>query len=499
MGRTRALAARGALAIGTIGVVFACYGPTSIEVRVSADFPCPARMSMYVGTGVPAAGDVPAAEQTASSCRTLAPTEADLGSLVLTPGGDRDASMRVTVVSTDGADPNDCLAARATGCIISRRLVSFRKHESFDLPIRLYARCRDVPCSADRTCVDGRCVSATPEDVEAACPDGSCEPKPIADSGHDVVHHDVQVDAPITVDAGPCPVGKLGLADKPLGKVAYRNGALFWPAQNGFTRFDIATGTATMRGSNPLVVNKVLVSTAGNIWIATDTALYRWDDDTSVLTPFRPGKLTDVVEQGGLLYGTAGTGSLLRMPEDGVAPVPPAYPIESGATKLAVNSSSLFAVRPVVGGGWYQYKLANGAAAASMPASTDPALSIEVGIRLAVWPTATQLHFEDLPSMSTASAGDGMQKPSSVVVVSPLGSISDRAYATWTGGGGVIVYSMVLNGQGGASLVHAPVLPKELGISAENITGLAIHDACAYVWDGDANGVGAIYRFPVTP
>ncbi|MFO0616125.1 MAG: hypothetical protein U0414_26255 [Polyangiaceae bacterium] len=107
----------------------------------------------------------------------------EVGTLVVIPSGDRDVPARIVVVGrVEPLDTNvstpvsveACIEWSFTaktfdqkdpafaGCIVSRRNLAFIEHTALDLPIQLDTNCAGVVCDADSTCVDSRCVSATP-------------------------------------------------------------------------------------------------------------------------------------------------------------------------------------------------------------------------------------------------------------------------------------------------------------------------------------------------
>ena len=116
---------------------------------------------------------------TTTSC-----TEAtrEIGTLVVTPGGDGRASIIVVVAYDKAIVPSSCKPPLFKGCIVARRQFTFSEHQQLHLPITIDPDCKDVPCDAFSTCRTGKCFSS-----DVSCAGDSClEPGDPGDGGTSV-------------------------------------------------------------------------------------------------------------------------------------------------------------------------------------------------------------------------------------------------------------------------------------------------------------------------
>lgn len=164
-----------------LGVLAACQSPTQIVLHIRTNVQC----EREAPTPVVSVGQIDRPDDEAP----LASTHVDctlggaVGTLVITPTSseERDATTGIRVAMRyakdldPGRDTGDCTRASAAFCIVQRRIVRFRPHETLDLPIDLDVSCKGVYCSALETCNHAsKCVSAE-------CTDGTCEA--VASSG----------------------------------------------------------------------------------------------------------------------------------------------------------------------------------------------------------------------------------------------------------------------------------------------------------------------------
>lgn len=222
--RARSGGALALIALVAAGSAPGCYGATEIAVLVTTTADC-GRMDtqLYTGaTGTKDFGTAPAAETMQCDVRSAAGAGAvsTVGTLSIVPSGTREDHFDLEVIGGVGVAPADCHAIAAagrsasgasggppmasaptktTGCIVARRRISFRPHQSLRIPIVLSASCIDVPCGFDETCDLGVC---TPTDL---CDPASGCPRERVDTS--VPEADASTDAPIAVDAaGDAPV-----------------------------------------------------------------------------------------------------------------------------------------------------------------------------------------------------------------------------------------------------------------------------------------------------
>jgi len=136
-----------------------CRAPTQVMVEISTDISC----SDNPRTGI-SEGSLSELESRPMSTETLTcdPATGRIGSIVVVPGGEKDAEFAIRVVTGLTMTPDDCVrSGYLGGCVVARRVLRFEPHDTLYLPIRMEASCLDVPCGATQTCRDGSCVSAT--------------------------------------------------------------------------------------------------------------------------------------------------------------------------------------------------------------------------------------------------------------------------------------------------------------------------------------------------
>lgn len=168
--RTAIILAGGAL--GVLGSLDACRAPTQVTIVVETPtIAC----SALQGIAIYVDGDSTRAEEEGRPPRaptaTVVTCESDrrAGSLVVVPAGGRGAIVVVAGVRerADRCGPDNEYA----GCIVARRAFSFIEHVPLTIPVPLDLACVDVPCSAQSTCSDRRCVSS-----EVSCDESGCKP-----------------------------------------------------------------------------------------------------------------------------------------------------------------------------------------------------------------------------------------------------------------------------------------------------------------------------------
>lgn len=144
-----------ALLLGT-----SCRDATQLTLHVHTDMPCGSDsawegVAIYVGEP---GSDV---EQTSATLVTRSCEEnGTVGSLVVTPSGDKDGEVGVRVVAGVRRAPEECLENEYKGCIVTRRALRFSPHETLDLDIELSADCESIGCDAEHSCANGSCVDA---------------------------------------------------------------------------------------------------------------------------------------------------------------------------------------------------------------------------------------------------------------------------------------------------------------------------------------------------
>ena len=159
----------------------ACRTPTTITLELRTDLPCGQVSESSIAVGKLATlRDAPAAAGT-ERCDAATGT---IGTLVLVPSGENDAEVAVRVVTGVGKTAEDCVRdGFLGGCVVARRSLRYIPNTSLFLPVTMQASCLDLPCDDDKTCVDGRCVSATIPDSSQCTTEAGCELALGADAG----------------------------------------------------------------------------------------------------------------------------------------------------------------------------------------------------------------------------------------------------------------------------------------------------------------------------
>jgi hypothetical protein len=176
------------------GAHAACRPPTQITVEIFTDVRC----SDLRGTSI-TVGSLDSLEARPPETTTLkCSDEGRIGSLVIVPRGDRDDEIAIRVVTAFAVDLSQCAGPTyGPGCIVARRSLRFVPNSSLQVPIKMNAVCRGIPCGAFDTCAGGGCVSAVIADPAvcespvgcgeealqpppAPAPDGGMEAAPVS-------------------------------------------------------------------------------------------------------------------------------------------------------------------------------------------------------------------------------------------------------------------------------------------------------------------------------
>lgn len=186
-----------------------CRGATQVRVEILTDAACEDLnqspnpvAAVYVGKdGHAVEAMVGRVNPGASSFKcSKAYTQPDgrvinyLGSLYVTPSGDRDAPFAFSVIAGIGAKstlecgkpedpekPSD--PKRYENCIVSRRALNFIEHDALRLPVFLSLDCEGVACEATTTCRKGTCVDAEIPDVNLCKTEEGCDENDLSDAG----------------------------------------------------------------------------------------------------------------------------------------------------------------------------------------------------------------------------------------------------------------------------------------------------------------------------
>src|SRR5262245_42493830 len=163
---------------GTIAASFpGCQPPTQVTAVLTTNVSC----QRLGGTAI-YVGSQDTIDKTPPSTVTDACTNGRIGSIVFTPGGEKDGRLVIKVMSGAGVlieqcqeDPSLKIDAD-TGCIVARRSLSFVPQTPLTLPIMMRRACIGVVCLPTETCVEGGiCVSSEIADPNQCGLPGGCD------------------------------------------------------------------------------------------------------------------------------------------------------------------------------------------------------------------------------------------------------------------------------------------------------------------------------------
>lgn len=184
-----------------------CATPTSLTVDVFTDVPC----EQHAVASLVMAGSLAELSMSApAAASTKCEADGHLGSIVITPGGAKDATLALAVMTRpDGQSADACLDPKnASGCIVAKRRLRFEKRTEVAMRVDLRLSCLGVVCQDGDTCARGVCVKAD-FDCGTSCDEEtlvSQDPR-TADGGANPRDAAVpEVDATRDDDAGPPPV-----------------------------------------------------------------------------------------------------------------------------------------------------------------------------------------------------------------------------------------------------------------------------------------------------
>lgn len=253
----------------TVTLAAGCYGATAVRVVLGTNLPCAERVtSLYVGRPGERTSDPRAVTD-----RCGAPGPENIGDVMLVPSAGRDDRVLVEVISAPRGKAPEVCRTDATDCVVARRLVSYRSHETRRLPVFLSDRCLGVPCGLDETCVDGRCATA---DIDAPdfCADNGCDGGAPEAGTADVGAPDAG-DAGLTIDPSiPCAGGERVIAkDVPFPSGFMRVGPthLYWLTPQGIVSMPKGGGAATVVPGNFTVA----APTSDGLFLGNATTLER--------------------------------------------------------------------------------------------------------------------------------------------------------------------------------------------------------------------------------
>jgi hypothetical protein len=149
-----------------------CRTPTSVTISVTTDATCAELKGVSITARAPEGIDTATPSAITKNCSAQG-TGSRIGTLVIVPSAGDSDEIAIKVVAGVDVPVEQCTAANGyQGCIVARRLVRFASHVELTIPIVLRKGCKDVPCAAATTCVDGLCKDATVSDPQTCTGEG---------------------------------------------------------------------------------------------------------------------------------------------------------------------------------------------------------------------------------------------------------------------------------------------------------------------------------------
>lgn len=148
-------------------LVTSCRDATQLVLNVHTNMPCSDGAS-WQGVAIYVGKAGRGVEETSPTLVTHSCDESgSVGSLVVTPSGDKDDEVGLRIVAGITQNPEKCAENGYEGCIVARRALRFRPHDSLELEVELTEDCVSVGCDAEHSCVRGSCIEARAIEVAA--------------------------------------------------------------------------------------------------------------------------------------------------------------------------------------------------------------------------------------------------------------------------------------------------------------------------------------------
>jgi hypothetical protein len=170
-----------------VALCFGCLPPTQVTVVITTNVPC----DTTEGTAI-IVGSRDEVETKAPITITPTCEEGRIGTFVIAPGKDREATFVVKLVTGVGVLTDDCLISESQpdaekgkkGCIVARRELSFVPQTPLTLPVLMRRACIGVICKTNETCAeDGVCVSDKIGDPLRCADPGGCDETSLGGTG----------------------------------------------------------------------------------------------------------------------------------------------------------------------------------------------------------------------------------------------------------------------------------------------------------------------------
>ena len=453
---------------------FGCYGATQVTVALSTDLACDGTLDALVYKGAPRTLDsTPNAETKACTAATLQGADNDIGTLTLTPSGDKNAQVEVkAVLARNGKNPAGC-DADATDCIVATRTFSFSEHSSQTVSIRLLQDCLGTACPEGQTCIGaGQCTTnsvtctdpggcsdaGTDGGIDGGSPGGACESR--GDNGI-LARSTVLPEEQLSTIVRGLVVSSIYWYESQKFHHVLTNGV----AAPGTTATSLPTALADGRDSSLVSLVPAAASGGAGGVIGSSTNFFRGKDSTLVVDT---GLAVAATATQGVVAGSRGIYLL-----DGTtgAAAQPVYSIV--ADRLALANGVLYAASSSAG----VHILG-----ATRKMTSDKEISTKLGAMPAPYPFAFAVH----PTALRAYVA-GVAQTGAVTIVSLTDSMAihsmalDDTHLYWThGDDGIIAFDSTRT--------------EKTIYTAKNttITNVNVDNDCVYFWEGTTGGAGVL-------
>ncbi len=150
-----------------------CLKPTEVELVITTDVPCSDLNGVTISVGPLGESLESAPPSATATCR-----DGKIGSIVLVPAASLDQGVGIRVVAGFRGSVDQCRPPYGPKCIVARRALRYIPHTPLTLPIQLSATCAGIPCEANFTCDNGRCVPAKVDGNKCVGNATDCQPGP---------------------------------------------------------------------------------------------------------------------------------------------------------------------------------------------------------------------------------------------------------------------------------------------------------------------------------
>jgi len=162
-----------AIVLGLGAIVVGCRAATQITIETRTDVTCASFKGLTITVGH--LDEIENKEPSVIAGSDRCTTSGRIGSLVVTPSGDKNEEVAIRIVAGVKVPATECKPPKYGGCIVARRALRFIPHDGLELPVNLPIDCLDNPCEPHSTCIKNLgCVPATITDSDK-CHGAGCD------------------------------------------------------------------------------------------------------------------------------------------------------------------------------------------------------------------------------------------------------------------------------------------------------------------------------------